>query len=221
MPFSVSSARLVVLLTLVALPALAQGRAARLLDAGDAPALAQAEGGGSAVHLVPQGDVAAADAAGPGYGEHFIKTLAVSVFATGGGAVVGALLGPLSNNLIVAAISAVLPNLIIGPLLTALAAVLVGNGGAYEGRYGFWGAFGISAGLNAVVLIVTSFVLNAVPWANPAALLLYSLVDGLLMTGGSVSLMHLTGPKPVSAVLPSFVPGVSDTQVVSVGKVEF
>jgi hypothetical protein len=96
----------------------------------------------------------------------------------------------------------------------------VGNDGEWTGRHGFWGPLGVALGVNAVVYVLTSF-LVPVSWANPLELLLYSLVDGVLMTGGAVGLMHLvpTAPRPTSS-LPSFIPGVSDTVVVSLSEVK-
>lgn len=207
----------VLLLALLPLSGLAHGRAARLLDAADVP-LAMASVPASLVPLVPQ--AAEVELEAPTYGVHFIKTYGVSVVGVGAGLVVGFGLGKLSTNLIVTALATLLPNLLIGPALTVLAAMMVGNGGSLEGRYGFWGAFGVAALLNAAAYVVSSLFLS-VSLENPVGLVLYLLVDGLLMTGGSVGLMHLLQPKPVSAVVPSFVPGVSDTQVVSMGKVEF
>jgi hypothetical protein len=57
-----------------------------------------------------------------------------------------------------------------------------------------------------------------VPWTNPAALLIYSRVDGLLMGGASVGIMHLTEKKQTTTIS-SFVPGVTDTMLVPMVKV--
>jgi hypothetical protein len=213
---SCPGARLVAMVALFALPALAQARAARLLDGADVPAAA----GESKLHLVPVASDVLGPADGPGFGEHFIKTFSVSILGASAGAVVGTAFGSLSINLGVTAVGALLPNLLIGPLVTVIAALLVGNEGALTGRFSFWGPLGVATLVNAATYVIASLFL-VVPWTNPAVLLLYSLVDGLLMTGGSVGLMHLTAPKASAAVLPSFVPGVSATQVVSLGKVDF
>jgi hypothetical protein len=164
--------------------------------------------------------VAAALTPAPSFGVHFAKTFAVGVGASATGVVVGNLLGRLSNNLYAALLPAALSNLFIGPVLTVLAAVLIGNDGA-PGRYGFWGPLGVAFGLNLVQFVVVSLFFDAVAWSNPVAMLLYTLVDGLLMSGGSVGLMHLLEKRPTVTTLPSFVPGISDTQFVSMTKVEF
>jgi hypothetical protein len=162
---------------------------------------------------------APAEASGPSFGEHFGKTVGMGVLGATAGAVAGNLLGTLSNDLLGAAVPGALCNLLIGPLLTVVGALLAGNDGAWSGRYGFWGPLGVALGINAVVYVVTSFVLP-VGWADPLALLLYSLVDGVLMTGGAVGLMHLVDTAPRrTASLPSFVPGVSATTVVVLSEV--
>jgi hypothetical protein len=162
----------------------------------------------------------AAAPTGPSFGEHFGKTVGLGVLGATAGAVAGHLLGGLSNDLIGAAVPGALCNLLIGPVLTVVGALLAGNDGAWSGRHGFWGPLGVALGINAVVYVVTSFVLP-VGWADPLALLLYSLVDGVLMTGGAVGLMHLVDTAPrATASLPSFVPGVSATAVVVLSEVK-
>jgi hypothetical protein len=193
---------------LASFPASAAEPSARLLDEGP-----------RAVSLAPAPAVAAAAPEGVSFGAHFGKTVGLGVFGATAGAVAGHLLGNLSNNLIGAALPGALCNLLIGPVLTALGALLVGNDGALTGSYGFWGPLGVALGINAVVYIATSFLLP-VGWGNPVALLLYSLVDGLLMTGGAVGLMHLIDTAPRrTASIPSFTPGVSDTVVVTLSEV--
>ncbi len=204
---------------LCAAAAAAEERSARLLDG--APTLARLT---PAVGPLAQGavDVAAAQATNPGpdFGTHFGKTVGMGVVGVTAGAVAGHFLGSLSNDLIGAAVPGALCNLIIGPVLTVIGALLVGNDGEWSGRYGFWGPLGVALGINAVVYVLTSFLIP-VAWANPLELLVYSLVDGVLMTGGAVGLMHLVPTTPrATTSLPSFIPGITDTQVVTLSEVK-
>lgn len=201
---------------LCASTALAEGRSARLL--GDAPkALLD-----TSLRLLDTAMDATehhCDCGKPemGYGELFAKTSAVGLASSATGVLIGAGLGALSNNLIAAAVPVLLANLFLPPVLTVLAAVLMGNWDS-PGRFGFWlpvlGAFVV----NAAAYVLASLVL-VVPWTNPVALLLYTLVDGLLMSGATVGVMALTEKKPTTTVK-SFVPGISDTTMVSLVKVD-
>jgi hypothetical protein len=143
-----------------------------------------------------------------GYGALFTKTTAVGMVASTAGVLIGAGLGSLSNNLIAAALPVLLANLFLPPVLTVLAAVLMGNWND-AGRFSFWlpvaGAFAVNA---ATYIIASLFFV--VPWTNPVALLVYTLIDGLLMSGATVGVMALSEKKPPVTVT-SFVPGVSDT----------
>lgn len=197
----------------------AEPRAAHLL--GDAPRLAL----GVAPRLL-DGALGAAEVKketpaaleGIGFAEHFTKGAAIGVGSTVVGALLGAGLGALSNHLIVSVLAVGLSNLFLPPLLTVLLAQLVGNWDS-PGRFGFWLPLAGAFAVNAALYLVTSFVL-AVPWTNVAALLLYSLADGVLMSGASVGLMHLTQKKKEApATVTSFVPGVADTTLVPLVKV--
>lgn len=155
-------------------------------------------------------------AAGIGFGEHLAKTAAVGMASSVTGVLLGAGLGSLSNNLIGAAVPVLLANLFLPPVLTVLAAMLIGNW-ASAGRFGFWLPLAGAFVVNAAAYVIASLFL-VVPWTNPIALLLYSLVDGLLMSGATVGVMHLTEKKQTSTVT-SFVPGISDTTLVPLVKV--
>jgi hypothetical protein len=212
---------------LSAAPALAQSatepaRSAHLLDAADGSALAMAAP--SMAQLAPQAsDVSGSEAflPGPAYGVHFAKTFGAGVVGSTAGVLLGTALGQLSNDLIWSALPVLLSNLFVGPIVTVLVAMLVGNDGS-SGRYGFWGPVGVAFALNAALYVVVSLALNvAVSYATPLPLLLYTLVDSLLMTGGSVGLMHLTEKKVASSAIPSFIPGVTDTQVAALSTVRF
>jgi hypothetical protein len=167
-------------LALTALPAAAQARSAHLLEGADSPLLA-----------APLTDLRHAESLG--WGEHFAKTFAISVVATSGGLALGSGLGSLSNQLGVAAAGTLLSNLIVGPVLTVVTALVVGDGRLRNP--GFWGPLAVAMLVNAALFALTSLVpVFAVSWANPAANLVYSLVDGLLMTSASVGLLHRAAP---------------------------
>lgn len=216
-------------LALLATPALAESRSARLLD--DAPKLAL----GASPRLLPvvQGhgegkgeadcgcECECSTVPPMGYGELFVKTAAVGTLASTTGVMLGAGLGTLSNNLIGAALPVLLANLFVPPIVTVLVALLIGNWDTPDRFGSFWlplaGAFVVNAALYVVVSLVFQV---AVAWTNPVALLLYTLADGVLMSGATVGVMALTEKKqkPV-AVLPSFVPGVSPTTFVPLSTV--
>lgn len=206
----------------VLLPALGfASPSARLFD--DAPKVLS----GATPRLIDQ-SLAAADVqqAAPakeaiGLGELFAKTYAVSVASSATGIVLGAGLGALSNNLIGAAIPGLLiANLILPPLLTVLAATLMGNWDQAD-RFGFWLPLGAAFLVNAAAIIVTGLFLPiAVGITNPLSLVVFSLIDGLLMSGATVGVMALTEKKKVSTVS-SFVPGVTDTTFVTLSEVKF
>jgi hypothetical protein len=127
------------------------------------------------------------------------------------------------SNALVGQLPALLVSLLAGPALTTLGAWLVGNHGD-AGRYGYWGAFGVTFLVHLAVFAVTSLALPvAVAWSNPVSLLVYSLVDGLLMTVSAVGFMHLfPDRKPVAApTVTSFLPGVTDTAFVPLSSVAF
>ncbi|HEY1089152.1 MAG TPA: hypothetical protein VGE37_15715 [Archangium sp.] len=201
---------------LLAAHAFADGRSASLL--GDAPRVALAAAPRLLEAAAGAPDVKQAPAAveGIGYGEHFVKTSAVGVASTVTGVLLGAGFGALSNNLIAAAVPVLLMNLFVPPIITVLAAMLIGNWDT-PGRFGFWlpmvGAFVV----NAAAYVISSLLL-VVPWTNPAALLAYAFIDGILMGGTTVGLMHLTQKKD-APVVKSFVPGVTDTTLVALMEV--
>ena len=203
-----------VLALFAATTAQAESRSARLLS--DAPKLIA----GATPRLLDAA-LAAADVkdvvnAPIEFGEHFAKTAAVGMASSVTGVLIGAGLGVLSNNLIAAAIPVLLANLFLPPIVTVLIAMLIGNWDS-PGRFSFWLPLAGAFAANAAAYVLASL-LFVVPWTNPAALLIYSLIDGLLMSGASVGLMHATQKKqPV--IVTSFVPGISDTVMVPLMKV--
>lgn len=198
-------------------PAVGRASSARLLD-DDAPHHATLTPREARFGVGAPGDVAGEMDAekGPGFGEHFGVTLLPAVFASTTGVALAVALEGLSNTLVGVAVPALLSHLLVGPVLTTVVALLVGND--HGDRYGFWGGAGAAFLLKAATFAVASLV--GVAWSNPVHLLLYALVDGLLMTAGSVGMMHLFPKKAATAELPSFVPGVSGTQLVSLSSVE-
>lgn len=211
--------RLLSILLVLALPATAS--AARLLD--EEVRLVPASAPFSLTRATLASEGVAADATPAiGFGEHFGKTLGLGVFASTAGVLLAVPLGMLSNALL-GQLPALLVSLLAGPALTTLGAWLIGNHGD-SGRYGYWGAFGVTFLVHLAVFVVTSLALPvSVAWSNPVSLLLYSLVDGLLMSGTSVGFMHLfPNKKKVAApTVTSFVPGVTDTAFVPMSSVAF
>ena len=188
-------------------PSVGHASSARLLD-DDAPRHAA---------LTPlEAGIGVGATGGVGFGEHFGVTLLPAVFASTTGVALAVALEGLSNSLVGVAVPALLSHLLVGPVLTTLVALLVGND--HGDRFGFWGGAGAAFLLKAATFAVASLI--GVAWSNPVHLLLYTLVDGLLMTAGSVGVMHLLPKKVATAELPSFVPGVSGTRLVSLSTVE-
>jgi hypothetical protein len=195
-------------------PSVGHASSARLLD-DDVPRFSSLTPSGSGLGTL--GATAGEGATAPGFGAHFGITLLPAVFASTTGVVLAVALEGLSNTLLGVAVPALLSHLLVGPVLTTLVALLVGNN--HGEHFGFWGGAAAAFLLHAATFVVGS--LLGVAWSNPLHLLLYTLVDGLLMSAGSVGVMHLFPEKVATAELPSFVPGVSATQLVSLSKVEF
>ncbi len=88
------------------------------------------------------------------------------------------------------------------------------------GRYHFGAAFWLTSLVNIVALVVGGSLGLSV--GVPLRLVLFSVVDGLLLGGTSVGVMHLFETKaPAVAAVPSFVPGVLETRVVPFAQVAF
>lgn len=154
---------------------------------------------------------------GIGFGEHFGKTSAVGVVSIMGSTILAAGIGSLGISLFAGPLIGLLINAFLPPILTTLAGQLLGNWDT-PGRFGFWlpalGAFAVNLG----AYLIASFVIG-IAWTNPAGLLAYSVVTGLLMTGASVGLMHATQEKVAAPTITSFVPGVTDTSLLPLAKV--
>lgn len=146
----------------------------------------------------------------------------IGVAAAAGGVLLGAGLGVLSNHLLGALLpGALLANLLVPPLVTALAMWGLGNLGA-PGRFSPWlpllGAFVANAALYLVVGLAVPF---AVAWSNPLALLLYAVLDGVLMAGATGGAMALVETRPAVLTVRSPVPGAPDVVCASLSRVEF
>jgi hypothetical protein len=213
-PLSPASPLILVLALLPAGPAVAFP-SVRLLD--DAPRRAVLPSVLGAPDA-PSSITVAPTSAGLDFGTHFGITLVPSIFASTAGVVLAWALGGLSNTLLGAIIPALLAHLLVGPGLTALVALLVGND--KESRFGFWGPAAGAFLIHAATFLVASLLL-VVPWTNPVALLAYTAIDGVLMAGASVGLMHLFPKKVAAAELRSFVPGVSETRVLPMATLHF
>ncbi len=154
---------------------------------------------------------------GISFGEHFGKTSVIGVVSVAGTAALAAGIGSLGISLFGGPLLSILLNAFIPPVITVLLAHFMGERSA-PGRFGFWlpllGAFAVNAG----AFLLSSFVIG-VSWLNPAGILAYSLVVGLLMSFTSTGLMHLTQTRVAAPTVTSFVPGVTDTQVLSIAKV--
>jgi hypothetical protein len=209
---------------LFASTAFAEGRSARLL--GDAPKLLM----GTSLRVLDVAVGAMDEDCHCGevrtnYGVLFAKTSAVGIAASATGVLVGAGLGSLSNNLIGAILpGALIGNLLLPPVLTVLAAMLMGNWDA-PGRFSFWlPVLGAFVGNAAVYVIVSLALQMAVAWTNPVSLMVYAVVQGFVMGGATTGIMALTEKKKSgdehASVIKSFVPGITDTTFVSLGKVD-
>jgi hypothetical protein len=207
-------ARTVLFVTaLFAVPSLAE-RSARLLT-DDAPLVAALAPSAAALAMHAADEVAAQHDDRPSFGLHLAKTFPVGVLSSAVGVMVGTLLGPLSNNLIVALLPVALGQLIVPPVLTVLAAMLFGPEGS-----GFWLPLAPTFVLHAAATVI-AWLLLTVSVSNPVSMFLFSVVDGLIMSASSVGMMQLLAKRPPATALPSFVPGVTDTQVASMMKLEF
>ncbi len=147
-------------------------------------------------------------------GVGFLAGLAGSLAGT----YIGVGLGSLSNTLIGAVIPVLLSNLFIAPFITVLTAWLVGNA-ISPGRYKFWLPWTAAFVLHAACYIAASFL--GVAWLESVGMLVYTAIDALVMSVGSVGLMHLLDRRPEVTTIRSFVPNVSDTKLLSFSKVTF
>lgn len=214
------SMKLLVPALLVALAPLSQAaahpsRAGLLLD--DAPRVAAITPTAEVGERLVAASEGAPAAAPLGLFAHFGVTLLPSIFASTAGVALAVGLGALSNTLLGAALPALLAHLFVGPALTTLTAFLVGRARGVDG--GFWGAAGAAFLLHAATFFIASWFL-VVPWTSPAALLLYTAVDGALTSAGAVGVMHALAKRPPPTELPSFIPQVAPTQLIALTRVE-
>jgi hypothetical protein len=199
-----------VTLALAAQPA----RAARLLlpeDVTDAPAATTPSTTAAVEHHQP-----------PSFGLQFGVAAGAGVIGAPVGFLLANLLGNLSISLIPTAILGLVPMGLVAPALTALAGWLFGNWNLSEadGRYGFWLGFAAAAVVHIVACVIGGFA--GLSLAGIPGLIVFSLVDGAAMGAASVGTMRFFRKEPAAtATLPSFVPNVSDTSVVTLTALPF
>jgi hypothetical protein len=201
--------RLLLMGCLLCMPAFAAG----LLPSSDAPLR-------SARFITEATDAVGGSTSTVTLGDHFARTLLAGIFSSTAGVLTSVAVGALSNSLLGAALPVLLIQLLLPPVLTTLAALFFGNF-RDPGRFSFWlPALGTFL-LHGALFVVTSLAF-VLPWSNPISLLAYTVIDGVLMSGSSVGLMHLFQRSAASKVstLRSFVPGVTDTNVVSLWRTD-
>jgi hypothetical protein len=127
--------------------------------------------------------------------------------------------GTLSNSLIWSALPALLSMGLVAPTLTTLAAWLIGNHSS-PGRFGFWLPWAATVAVNAVSLVVAGFA--GMSFGLPLQVLVFSIVEGALLGGTSVATMRLLERRAEAVTtVPSFSPGISQTQLVPVATARF
>ncbi len=194
-------------LLLATLFAVQAGATPRLLD--DAPRSF------TSISLASAGERAVPE--GISFGEHFGKTSAVGVVSVMATSALAAGIGSLGISLFGGPLVGMLLNALLPPLITTLMAQFIGNFDS-PGRFGFWLPLLGAVAINVGAFLLSSFVIG-VAWSNPAGILAYSLVTGLLMSFTTTGLMHLTQTKQAAPTITSFVPGVTDTALIPLAKV--
>lgn len=187
--------------------------AARLLLPEDVPAATETAPAASTVveHHEP-----------PAFGVHFGVAAAAGFVGAPVGFLLASALGNLSAFLIPTAILGLVPMGLFAPALTALTAWLFGNWNLTDadGRFSFWAGFGAAAVVHILAAVIGGFA--GVSLAGLPGLLLFSLIDGAAMGAASVGAMRFfRKPPPATAVIPSFVPGVSATSVLPLTSISF
>lgn len=154
----------------------------------------------------------------PSFGLHFGVAAGAGVLAVPLGFGLASLLGNLSNSLIPTAILGLLPMGLVAPLITAFSAWLFGNWNLREadGRFSFWWGFAAAAIVHIAATVVGGFM--GVSLAGVPGLLLFSAVDGVLMSAAAVGAQRLFRPAPT---IPSTIPAVSATSVLPLSTFTF
>jgi hypothetical protein len=188
--------------------------AARLLIPDDVPAAASAAVSAPAAATLTQP---------PSFGLQFGVAAAAGFLGAPVGFLLANMLGNLNIYLIPTALFGLLPMGLVAPAFTALAAWFFGNWNLAEadGRFGFWGGFAAATIVHIAATVIAGFV--GVSLAGIPGLILFSVIDGVAMSGAAVGTMRFfrKPPATVSAVLPSFIPGVSATTVMPLTSIPF
>ena len=193
-----------------------QAAAARLLMEDDLPAAAAA----APSVLTPTTTVNEP----PSFGVQFGIASAAGFIGVPLGFLLANALGNLNIYLIPTAIFGLLPMGLVAPAFTALAAWLFGNWKLTDadGRFSFWLGFAAAAIVHIAATVIAGFV--GVSLAGIPGLILFSVIDGVAMGGAAVGTMRFFRKPPAataSALLPSFVPGVSATSVMPLTTIPF
>lgn len=209
-----SCVTLVLAAAVMAMPAQAQAHQARLM-ADDAPLASGAK-------LLPLAKTEGPVAEGtPKYVPHLGVTFVAAFVSIPTGFAVSNLLGTLSNNLIWAALPGLVAMTFIAPTITTLVSWLYGNWHASDGfkPFGFWLPWLSSLGVHIVSMVIAGFLGATI--GVPATLFVMGAIEGLVMSGAVVGTMHLTERKREAGVaIQSFVPGVTETRMLSLAKVD-
>ena len=180
------------------------------------------------VRLLPDGDgpsttttaVTVVDRA-PSFALHFGVASVAGAVAAPLGLVLGRVVGDFSILLLPAIIPTAVVFGFFAPTVAALAGWLFGNWNLEgQSRFSFWLGWGAAVLVNIAAHVVGWFAGLTV--AQVAGLVLFGVLDGAAMGASSVGVTRLLRPKPgaVTSVIPSRVPGVSDTTLVAVTAVD-
>ena len=136
----------------------------------------------------------------PGYVPHFGLTFAAAFVSIPAGQYLATLFGNLSNNLIGGLIPGALVMGLVAPAIVALVSWLYGNKdylSATDKPFRFIGPWLITTGVHIVSLIIAGFA--GVTVAAPATIFTMAVVDGLVLAGAKVGVMHLLTKAPAVA----------------------
>jgi hypothetical protein len=160
------------------------------------------------VRLLPQA---------PEFLPHLAVAIGAGIVTVPAGLLLTSFVGSLSNTLLGAAIPSLLIMGLLAPTLVTGAAMLFGNRGG-GGRYGYWLAWGATFLVNTAAMIVAGVLGLSV--GLPAQLIAFSVIDGVLLGAASVGTMRFFEKAPAGvATIPSFVPGVTATQLLPLAQV--
>lgn len=159
----------------------------------------------------------------PRYVAHLGVTFAAAFISVPTGLALASLLGNLSINLIATGITYFLVVGLVAPTLTTLAAYLFGNMnffGRDDKPFAFLVPWLGAIGVNALAVVIAGFA--GVSLGVPASLFIFAAIDGALLAGSTVGLMHLLKRQPMQVTtLASPISGVSPTTLVPLAQTTF